>query len=94
MATFPRGTLTMLPPTFIRREALELKQQQLLNSALQETSSEVSPNRVVGGRPAGDERTMRGIPIIGSGCGGAIMGTQPETEVERKLDGLLKGRAA
>jgi hypothetical protein len=30
---------------------------------------------------AGDERTLRGIPAIGRGCGGAIPGTRPDGRI-------------
>lgn len=35
------------------------------------------PIRVTSNRPAGDERTLRGIPAIGRSVSGAIPGTAP-----------------
>lgn len=37
------------------------------------------PMRVSSPRPAGDERTLRGIPAIGRSVAGAIPGTSPES---------------
>lgn len=40
-----------------------------------------TPIRVISSRPAGDERTLRGIPAIGRSVAGAITGTNPERAV-------------
>lgn len=40
-----------------------------------------TPIRITSTRPAGDERTLRGIPAIGRNVGGAIPGTRPDTAV-------------
>lgn len=66
----------------LQRHEMIAKQEQILKDALLDTGEE--KERHVRGS-AGDERTMRGVPILGSGIGGAIMGT-------RAGDAAPKGR--
>lgn len=66
------------------------KQEEILKDVLLDSGEERERPR----GSAGDERTLRGVPVLGSGVGGAIMGTRPDTACESRSFGKLLGRAA
>jgi hypothetical protein len=51
------------------------RQAKIIADLARETSHQPNPPTL---RPAGDERTLRGIPAIGRNVSGCIQGTNPE----------------
>jgi hypothetical protein len=90
MATFLRGEYSGLAVRLDRHEMIA-QQERILAEILLEADEEKGRNY---GPPPGDERTMRGIPILGSGFGGAIMGTRPDTAIESRRFERSIGKAA
>lgn len=86
-----RGTLSAQPVLgkLLDRAQLEARQQQALARVLLDVG-EAAPNRTYNSN-AGDERAMRGVPILGRGVTGAIAGTRPDgiAHENRPLDALL-----
>lgn len=78
-------------PIFVKASKLKMKQQQLLAMLVLETGGS-APNPTVGYASSGEEKA-RGVPILGY-AGGAILGTRPDTIDDRRLDALLRRRAA
>lgn len=96
MPTFLRGEVAARPVDdsalghldgWLNRRELEIRQQQALAKLLLDVGEE-APNRTFN-PGAADERSMRGVPILGKGVGGAIAGSRPEVATERNLDRLL-----
>lgn len=87
MPTFRKGEVSSLPVWLDRKQMLA-KQQQVLAEALLE-SGEQAPNGTYGRMSNDLAREARGVPILGSGIGGAIAGTRPDSIAERPLDRLL-----
>jgi hypothetical protein len=65
-------------PILLRaRHQTEAEHQAKLMAQIARDTDVDTPIRVTSGRPAGDERTLRGIPAIGRNVAGAIFGTNP-----------------
>src|SRR5215471_5616939 len=66
-----------------RRQELEAEQARLLRKALAEANVDADEvlngngRRRVRARAGGDPRSLRGLPVVGSGMGGVIPGTRP-----------------
>lgn len=58
----------------IRHQQEAERQAKIMARLARETTG---PIRVSSSRPAGDERTLRGIPAVGRNVAGAIPGTSP-----------------
>lgn len=65
----------------LQRERLADEHAKLVASALMESAASNVPTRGRSGE--GDQRRMRGIPVIGRGVGGTIPGTDPLREAMR-----------
>lgn len=55
----------------------EAQHQARIIAELALEADDGTPIRITSSRPAGDERTLRGIPAIGRSVAGAIPGTNP-----------------
>lgn len=60
----------------LNSQEIHAKNAQLIARLARDAGEQ--PIRVASPRPAGDERTLRGIPAIGRNVGGAIPGTRPD----------------
>lgn len=55
----------------------EAERQAKIMAELALMADDDTPMRVTGATPAGDERRLRGIPAIGRGVAGAVVGSRP-----------------
>jgi hypothetical protein len=71
-----RRAIRLLKSVNRYREDVALERQLL--ALARELEEPLPTARVAGAAALGDARKLRGVPVVGSGIGGAIPGTRPD----------------
>ncbi len=82
---------TFALPRFVEGHLERLQHGRILEQIVRETGATVKPRRH--SETAADSLTLRGIPAIGRGVAGVIVGTQPESVVASARDTLTSRSA-
>jgi len=79
-------------PRFLETHQSRLEAAARLEGVVREAGGDLRTERPIARDPS-DARTLRGIPCVSSGIGGAVAGTQPEATVcRRALSYVRKSR--
>ena len=70
-----------LLPRFLENVETRIAHARKLERVCRQTDGDLAKGRTR--HTAADTRTLRGIPAVGRGVAGVVMGTQPETEATR-----------
>jgi hypothetical protein len=73
------------PAAAIERITAERQQHRRDLDRAHREAQTINTSAPTAGSPGGDSRKLRGIPAIGRNVAGAIPGTNPETELLRRL---------